>query len=156
MSRKESVLICSYSTIITLFSCRACSYLVLCLLLFSIHTAKAVVWALITLIASKSSSLASTRATNICSQCCCRDGFDLSLWQHHPQCCIPTRLLLSPLHQSVSTCLQIPSTEKSLAPLLNCTSLRDGAPGVRNSKHQACERKWGVTVHTVIRKDGST
>lgn len=84
----------SVGTVITLFSLRARSYLVLCLLLFSIHTAKAGVWALITLTASKSPSLASTRAANICSQCCCRDGFDLSLWQRHPQCCIPTRLLL--------------------------------------------------------------
>lgn len=156
MSRKESLLICRYSTIITLFSLRARSYLVLCLLLFSIHTAKAVVWAFITLIASKSSSLASTRATNICSQCCCRDGFDLSLWQRHPQCCIPTRFLLSPLHQSLSTCLQIPSIEKSLAPLLNCTFPWDGAPAMPNTKHQVYERKWKVIAYTMLNKGRST
>lgn len=155
MSRKESLLTCRYSTIITLFSLTAHSYLVLCLL-FSIHTAKAVVWALITLTASKSSFLASTRATNICSQCCCRDGFDLSLWQRCPQRCIPTRPFLSPLHQSLTTCLQIPPIKKTFAPLLNPIFLRDGAPAMHDTKHHVQERKLKVIKYTMLNKDGST
>lgn len=156
MWRKASLLICRYSTIITLFSLRARSYFVLCLLLFSIHIAKALVWDLITLTASKSSSLALTRAANICSQCCSRDGFDLSLWQRHPQCCIPAQLLVSPLHQSLSICLQIPSIEKSLAPLLNSTFLQDGAPAMHNTKHNVYDRKLKFITYTAFNKDGST
>lgn len=135
VSRKESLPVCSYSTVSSLFSLRAHSSLVFCLLLFSIHTATAVIWALITLTASKSSSLVSARATNICSYFC-KDSFDSSLWQHHPQSCIPTRSLLSLLYQSQSTCLQISSTEKSLVPLLSCSFLWDGTPVMDSTKHR--------------------
>lgn len=135
VSRKESLPICSYSTVANLFSLRAHSSLVICLPLFSIHTVTAVIWALITLTASKYSSLVSARATNICSYFY-RDSSDLSLWQHHPHCCIPTQSLLCLLLQSQSTCLQISSTEKSLAPLLSCSFLWDGTPVMDNTKHQ--------------------